>query len=461
MKKQNFYLILVLFLMVQFGFATTAEYAVIKGKITNPDVKINEITLVKAEGGKPVMAAVTKINTQGEFGFILPISNAGFYYIDYGQFKKRGQLIRLYLEPKIDLDLNITKDNYVLTGKNIGQNALVQKANGIYNEFAHYATPFVNVTYDDFYPWLDGGLAKAETFKNSINTKDKSFDKMLKLAVDTDVHDLTYLFFRMPRTKHPEKNNRPAVIKKWQTETKFTDPDLLKLANGVDYMTEFADYERANSDVEIDRIEALPKGLTHIVDPQLKDAYLRNGIEVSRLRLEEYEKISPKVRQYLISEESKEFLVQFEKDLHKNVGQKGFDFSYNDINGKPVSFADFKGKYVYIDLWATWCGPCKAEIPHMKKVEEDYHGKNIVFVSLSLDKMKDEQKWKDFVKTEQLQGIQLMADKDFESSIAKNYEVRAIPRFLLFDKEGKIISIDAPRPSDPILREQLDKLLKG
>ncbi|MNY83387.1 thiol-disulfide oxidoreductase [compost metagenome] len=57
----------------------------------------------------------------------------------------------------------------------------------------------------------------------------------------------------------------------------------------------------------------------------------------------------------MISDASKTFLIEYEKVLHKNVGQKGLEFTYNDINDKPVSFSDFKGKFVYIDLWATWC----------------------------------------------------------------------------------------------------------
>jgi thiol-disulfide isomerase/thioredoxin len=460
MKKQNLFLIVVLFMVTQFGFATASEYAIIKGIFGIPEAKVKEITLFKAEDGVPVIAAVSKLNKQGEFGFVIPVTTAGFYYVDYGQFKKRGQLVRLYLEPNLDINLTISEKSYTLTGKNIGKNALVQKANAVYDEFAYYATPFNRVTYDDFYPWLDGGLAKAETFKNSISTKDKSFDKLLKLAVDTDVHNLCYLFFSMPRTKHPAKDNHPAIYKKWQSETKFTDPDLLKLANGIEYMLNFGEYARTNGTIAESRVDYFTNMLPFITDPQVKDAFLRNAIQYFRLRLDEYEKIAPKIRPYLTSEVSKDFLVEYEKELHKGVGQKGIDFTYKDVNDKPVSFSDFKGKYVYIDLWATWCGPCKAEIPHMKKVEEDYHGKNIVFVSLSLDKIKDTQKWKDFVAKEELKGIQLMGDKDFSSDIAKNYEVNAIPRFLLFDTEGKIISINARRPSDPALREELNKLLK-
>jgi len=460
MKKHIFYFILT-FITVQMSFATNlSEYAVIRGTISIPDFKAKEVTLYSVEEGKPAVAATAKVNSLGEFGFMTPVSAAGFYYIDYGQFKSRNQLIRLYLEPKLDINLVINKTNYVLSGKNVGQNALVQKANEIYNDFAPFARLGGNETYVEFYPFIDKGVAKAEEFSKSIKTKDANFNKLLKLAVATDVEELTYTFFRMPRTAFPDKDDRPAVIKTWQTDKKFTDPDLLKLQNGVSLMSNYFFYVTMNSGDAPKRLD-LTEAITHITDPALKDVYLRDAVANSRMKIEEYEKIAPSIKPFMISDNSKAFLLEYEKVLHKNVGQKGLDFTYKDINDKAVSFSDFKGKFVYIDLWATWCGPCKAEIPHMKKIEEDYHGKNIVFVSLSLDKPKDAQKWKDYVTKEQLKGIQLMADKDFGSDVAKNYDVNAIPRFLLFDTKGNIINADALRPSNPELRVQLDKLLKG
>ncbi|MBK0368315.1 redoxin domain-containing protein [Flavobacterium sp. SE-1-e] len=265
----------------------------------------------------------------------------------------------------------------------------------------------------------------------------------------------------MPRSIFPKKGNIPAVLKTWEADKKFTDPNLLKLANGVSLMENYFFSVHMNNSEDVKKRMDLVEAITHITDPSLKDAFLRNAVATSRMKIEEYEKIAPAIKPYMTSVESKEFLLEYEKVLHKSVGQKGLEFTYKDVNDKPVSFSDFKGKYVYIDLWATWCGPCKREIPAMKKLEEDYHGKNIVFISLSLDKAKDTQKWKDFVKSEDLKGIQLMADKDFGSAVAKNYDVNAIPRFLLFDTKGNIINADAMRPSNPELREQLDKLLKS
>jgi len=460
MKKHILNFILICF-TAQIGFAASlSEYAVIRGTISIPDYKAKEVTLYNVEEGKPAVVATAKVNALGEFGFMMPVSASGFYYVDYGQFKSRNQLIRLYLEPKLDINLLINKEAYVLSGKNVGKNDLVQKANEIYNEFAPFARLGTNLTYVEFYPWLDKGIAKADAFSKSINTKDAEFDKLLKLAVATDDEELTYTFFRMPRTAFPDKDDRPAIIKTWEIDKKFTDVNLLKLANGVSLMSNYFFYVNVNQAEPAKRLD-LTEAINHIIDPTLKDVFLRDAVANSRLKIEEYEKIAPSIKPYMISDASKAFLLEYEKVLHKNVGQKGLEFTYKDVEDKPVSFSDFKGKYVYIDLWATWCGPCKAEIPHMKKIEEDYHGKNIVFVSLSLDKPKDNQKWKDFVKKEQLKGIQIMADKEFNSDVAKNYDVHAIPRFLLFDPKGNIINTDAFRPSNPELREQLDKLLKS
>lgn len=123
--------------------------------------------------------------------------------------------------------------------------------------------------------------------------------------------------------------------------------------------------------------------------------------------------------------------------------------NYENHKGGKTSLTDLKGKYVYIDVWATWCAPCKAEIPSLKALEKEYMGKNIAFVSLSVDKPEAHETWKNMVAAEQLGGIQLYADNNFESQFILDYGINAIPRFILIDTEGNIVDADAPRPSDP------------
>lgn len=136
------------------------------------------------------------------------------------------------------------------------------------------------------------------------------------------------------------------------------------------------------------------------------------------------------------------------------------NFDYENAAGGKLSLESLKGKYVYIDVWATWCGPCRGEIPHLQKVEEKYHGKNIEFVSISVDVDKDHEKWQNFVKEKQLGGTQLFADKNWASDFIRAFNINSIPRFILIDPKGVVVDADAARPSDPRLAQQLDTLLQ-
>ena len=133
-------------------------------------------------------------------------------------------------------------------------------------------------------------------------------------------------------------------------------------------------------------------------------------------------------------------------------GEPAIDFNYPDIEENEISLTSFKGKLVYVDVWATWCGPCKAEIPSLQKLETDYHGKDITFMSVSVDT--DKEAWEKMVAEKELGGEQLWADG--WSKITKDYAIFGIPRFLLFDDKGNVISTNAPRPSSDEIRGLID-----
>lgn len=126
-------------------------------------------------------------------------------------------------------------------------------------------------------------------------------------------------------------------------------------------------------------------------------------------------------------------------------GQLSPDFACPDPSGKVVGLSDLKGKYVYIDVWATWCGPCCAELPHLQKLEQKFATRNIAFVSISCDWNKEA--WNKMIREKQLGGIQLNGGEN--SDFMKAYMITGIPRFILLNREGKILNADMSRPSDP------------
>ncbi len=135
------------------------------------------------------------------------------------------------------------------------------------------------------------------------------------------------------------------------------------------------------------------------------------------------------------------------------VGKPSPDFKGVDVNGKQMSLKDFRGKYVYIDMWATWCGPCQKELPFLKKLEEKYTGRNITFVGLSIDA--DKAKWEARVKSGELCGTQLYIGRG--SKFQADYRISGIPRFILLDPNGRIINPDMTRPSS----EDTEKILNA
>ncbi len=124
--------------------------------------------------------------------------------------------------------------------------------------------------------------------------------------------------------------------------------------------------------------------------------------------------------------------------------------------GGTTSLDDLKGKYVYIDVWATWCGPCKQQIPYLQEMETKYHDKNIAFVSISIDNEKKHESWKKMITDRNMSGIQLYAGD--QSKFAQEYIISSIPRFIIIDPEGNIVDANAPRPSDPELVDLFESL---
>jgi len=137
-------------------------------------------------------------------------------------------------------------------------------------------------------------------------------------------------------------------------------------------------------------------------------------------------------------------------------GNMAPDFTTVDLEGNEKKLSDFRGNYVYIDIWATWCGPCKQEIPFLKEMDKTFEGQELVILSVSIDDTQEP--WKKMVADEELTGTHLFIDGAWGSSLVKDYKIAGIPRFMLVDPEGKIVTVQAQRPSGDI-NETLTNLL--
>jgi peroxiredoxin len=122
------------------------------------------------------------------------------------------------------------------------------------------------------------------------------------------------------------------------------------------------------------------------------------------------------------------------------LGEKILDFTQKDTTGKPVQFASFKGKYVLVDFWASWCGPCRGENPNVLKAYNEYKDKNFTVVGISLDDKAE--RWEKAIKEDNMPWTQLSDLKGWKNELADFYGIQAIPSNFLVDPNGKIIAKD-------------------
>ena len=131
-------------------------------------------------------------------------------------------------------------------------------------------------------------------------------------------------------------------------------------------------------------------------------------------------------------------------------------FTLTDQQGQPRSIGDFKGKVIYVDFWASWCGPCRQQFPFSKQMHDglnDKEKKKVVFLYISIDE--DLDAWKNAVQQLKLDN----GENGHSIPAAQKYQVNSIPRYMIIDKNGNIVNPNAPRPSDPSALELLKKLM--
>jgi len=436
-------------------------FTTIKGIFNTPydqEVEINKI-----KDGKDLLISKSFIDTSKTFGFTFKTPEEGFYtlgnkYVSIPIYIKGNEVI------EIDYDHNKQSQKYTLTNipnkeNQILYNWLIETDTlNYYEDFSDPNAP----DYTTFFPFYKKFYPEMREFKKQVNSGNEYFDNLMKKYVDLELEKSALTFLFTPRAKHPNMDTIPKVYAQFTKSSITNDSDILKLPYGMRTLNEHQMFNSIYIDKTEDRFESLNNMAQSIKNDTIKAYYALNQIVIFKFYNDEYLNFITPLRPAIdkIPEVANK-IRQYESTIKTfEPGTPGVNFTFKDINGKDVSFSDFKGKYIYIDFWATWCSPCKREIPYLKKLEEKFHGKDIVFMSVSLDKPKVHKSWKKFVKDEGLTGVQLFSTNAFDTPVAKDYKINSIPRFMLFDREGKVIDTDAKRPSNKELETQLKNLLK-
>lgn len=223
--------------------------------------------------------------------------------------------------------------------------------------------------------------------------------------------------------------------------TNFLDPSLMKMVVYRDVADEVI--KKPGAVTDIDKIKdwfSASDLITEMKKVSDKNALKDYRSKIAALKVPAYKNAAQKTLANLL---------KFGK------GDVAKDFVAVDINGNRVKLSSLKGKVIYVDLWATWCGPCLAEMPHFETLKEKYkNNPDIALVSLSIDDGID--LWQRNVASRNAAGIQWLVNRN----ILSDYDIVSIPRSLLINKDFKVVDINAPVPSAKELPGILDNLLK-
>lgn len=427
------------------------NYILFSGKILNPVSK--EISLRK-RAGKSIEKKI-KLNEDGSFNDTIK-SGSGLY--SFNDSKNRMS-IYLVNRGKIHLtyDGNDSRSTVDISGKySETSNYMLSKGERI-SELMGEQEEFYTKTESEY-------LKHAKFITDSMNNFLESFDNIPEAFLEKERKELEYkylLYLANYEEEHKIYTKKPdfKVSDSFLTELRAID-----FNNEKDFKLSYSYKELFPWRYEKEILELAKKEDGDISLAKMKiyatipNDYIRNELLVdnSVFNMSYTKKLDEFYQIFLSYSQPTEFrdIVKEKYDKLKKVtkGQPSPTFTgYINHAGGKTSLEDLRGKYIYIDVWATWCGPCLAELPSLQKVEKEFHGKNIHFVSISIDTEKAFYKWKKMVTDKNMGGIQLIADNAWSSSFIDGYQIDGIPRFILLDPEGKIVSQDAPQPSDPDL----------
>ncbi len=183
----------------------------------------------------------------------------------------------------------------------------------------------------------------------------------------------------------------------------------------------------------IARVKAAPDSISTLVDLRRVGGYDPVYPELQAL----YNNLSNNVKN---STEGKEFQDYLNTLETVQIGKIAPAFTQNDTSGNPVQLADFKGKYVLLDFWASWCAPCRRENPNLVKSYAKYQKDGFEILGVSMDKASDKAKWLKAIQDDGLTWKQVGDLKGWDNEAGVMYDVKAIPMNFLVDPNGKIIA---------------------
>ncbi|MGJ3233801.1 TlpA family protein disulfide reductase [Marivirga sp.] len=451
MKTFNLLSITVIFLLASCNPNEENLQTSVSGKVLNPKEEVVSFRLQDT-------TVTVNMNKEGMFEADLPLDKANTLVFAHGE-----EISTLYLRPGDQLSLTIDTEEFdeTLQYKGIGapiNNFLASIV--LLEDSLPSIMELASFPEDSFVMKLQNNFALKEEILHNSSVEDQEF---MNWYLKNNEWEFYYNLLSYP-------NYRSYVMKEqfepseefyaYQDSIKLYDSSNLEYNYFVPYLQseitkkvgeKFKDKGPQDASeyvmASVEEVNSIPNDL-------IKEKLLFEAINTHLNRLNEedresilaeWKSLDPSKQKIAVVEDKLKVLASLAE------GNPAPDFKYVSLEGDSMTMEDFKGKVVYIDVWATWCGPCISEHPYMEELQQQFEDDSVAFLAISIDSSPEP--WKKMVKEKELGGIHLYAEGAWEASIMQNYAINGIPRFILIDQEGKIVNANAARPSGNIAED--------
>jgi len=429
-------------------------------KTTNPNWLPGGIILYKIKNGTAVKLDMQRPDDDGNFSYTVDVKEGIYFLAKPSKSEAFKHVLYLKAGEQKKLDFYNDYDSCVVDQPNAETRSLQSWTNA-FNQFVNATKKKSAEPYRQY----DQLVKFASSFLKSGKTTNTYFNTWLADKIDTDLK-----YFRAANFFHFGRvNGKPDSSEVGQSfyqplndKKIINDARLLRSEHGMELLNYTFAYWKLKEGSTTEQLVAnlfSPENAVEISNSSVKVAFLLYKMP-GITQYEDFVKhVQPNQHLFTTAEQKAAYQKRYEELYLFAKGTPGYDFKLKDVNDKTYTLSSFKGKVVVIDMWAMWCAPCLAEKPVMEKIAEGYHDRNdIVFVGVSTDGLNRKEVWKAFVQKKGFTSVELLSN--YYESIQKYYRIEGIPRFLVFDREGKIVTTDAPRPSNPAFKKLLDQTLK-
>lgn len=433
------------------------EYAIISGNIENSSEKTIKIFNYNHSFEKEVT-----LDNSGKFSDTLFITSPGYYFFQSGQ-----SYTSIFLRDGYNLTMNTEANDFQksfrIRGKGEEVNIFSQARSQLKGKLVVDAKEYMVVPLEEFLQKIANTRDSLQLLldKSGLTGEDYNIQKMIiqyDYIFTINNYRKFYTYHKKEEPILPPDYLKPVRTMNLDDSVAYRFSNDYRLLIGENWR--YTQAELLKKDSTVSAITLTENYISGLFSPEIKDhivTLLFKQINAKNINLDaDYKKIMSLVSSSILKNDLDR---RYSVAKSTGGGMESSGFTYENYNGGKTKLSDFKGKYVYIDVWATWCGPCLREMPEMQKLVAEYKDKNIVFVFISIDDLKDTKKWKEMVAAKNFAGVQLISDNKLESAFMKSYGVSLIPRSILIGPDGKLVSATAIKASDPGSRKYLDNLL--